>query len=113
MITKVKVEASYVEAKQEFLKDIQKCIVDALRTPSIIVDNTPTEQKQAHAIIDNIKENYPGSEPTLILPGVLIQMIFPEEELLVSILFLLNKTNNSRAINLELCKLASAEDKNI
>lgn len=111
MITKVKVKASYIEAKQEFLKDIQKCIVDALRTPSIIVDNSTTQQRQAHVIIDNIKENYHGSEPTLVLPGVLIQMIFPEEELLVSIIFLLNKTNNSKAINLELCKLAPAEDK--
>lgn len=111
MITKVKVEASYVEAKKEFLKGVQKCIADALRTPSIIVDNTPTEQKQAHAIIDNIKENYPGSEPTLVLPGVLIQMIFPEEELLVSTIFLKNNINGSRVIKLELCKLASAEDK--
>lgn len=111
MITKVNVEASYVEAKNEFLKDIQKCIVDALRTPSIIVDNTTTEQKQAHAIIDNIKENYPGSEPTLVLPGVLIQMIFPEEELLISTLFLKNNLNGSRVIKLELCKLASAETK--
>lgn len=111
MITKVKVEASYVEAKNEFLKGIQKCIADSLRTPSIIVDNTPTEQKQAHAIIDNIKENYPGSEPTLVLPGVLIQMIFPEEELLVSIIFLKNNINNSRVIKLELCKLSSVEDK--
>lgn len=111
MITKVKVEASYVEAKNEFLKGIQKCIADSLRTPSIIVDNTPTEQKQAHAIIDNIKENYPGSEPTLVLPGVLIQMIFPEEELLVSTIFLKNNINNSRVIKLELCKLSSVEDK--
>nr|DAY45533.1 MAG TPA: hypothetical protein [Caudoviricetes sp.] len=111
MITKVKVEASYVEAKNEFLKGIQKCIADSLRTPSIIVDNTPTEQKQAHAIIDSIKENYPGSEPTLVLPGVLIQMIFPEEELLVSTIFLKNNINNSRVIKLELCKLSSVEDK--
>lgn len=110
MINKVDVTKSFVEAQEEFLTKLQKAVAEGLKAPlGLIVDNTPEPVKRTHIIIDIIRKEFPDVASTFVIPGTVIQLLFPKKELLVTIVCLLNKMSQEKTIKLELCKLASDE----
>ena len=110
MINKTKVTESFIESQEDFLKSLQKAVSEGIRAPmGIILDNKSEHVMRTEIIMNVIKSTFPDSTDTLVIPGTIIQMLFPKKELLVSILFLVNKTTNEKNIRLELCKLTSED----
>lgn len=108
MITKTEITKSFIESQEEFLKSLQKAVSEGIRAPlGIITDNKPEHILRTEIIIDVIKSTFPGAQPTFVIPGTIIQILFPKKELLVSIVSLINKVTSEKNIKLELCKLTS------
>lgn len=108
MISKAKITESFIESQEDFLKSLQKAVSEGIRAPlGIILENKPEHVMRTEIIMNVIKSTFPGSIDTFVIPGTIIQMLFPKKELLVSIVFLVNKATNEKNIRLELCKLTS------
>ena len=111
MIRKINITKTYIEDQEEFLKEFQKAISEGLRAPTgIVLDvNKPESVIRAEIIVGIIKDHFPGTVHTFVMPGVAIQVLFPKKELLITIQFLINKETKEKRINLELCKLSSED----
>lgn len=107
MINKIDLKASDIAIMNPLLKKVEKTIAEAIKIPSIIVDDSSPQQREANHIIEHLEKEFPEILLTIKLPGVILQFLFPEEELLISIIFLYDKTHNTRHIKLELVKLSS------
>lgn len=108
MISKLDLKASDIALMRPLLSKIEKTIAEAIRVPSIIIDDSSPQEREFKNIVDYLKRDFPDIIITLKLTGTLLQILFPEEELLISIIFLLDREHNTRHIKLELAKLSSA-----
>lgn len=110
MIKKVKVTKSFAESQEEFLKSLQTAIADGLRAPlGILLSNNSEHVRRTQIIIDSVREKFPDADTTFVIPGTIIQMLFPKKELMVTIVSLINKVSNEKTIQIELCKLSSED----
>lgn len=110
MIKKVKVTKSFAESQEEFLKSLQTAIADGLRAPlGILLSNNSEHVRRTQIIIDSVREKFPDADTTFVIPGTIIQMLFPKKELIVTIVSLINKVSNEKTIQIELCKLSSED----
>lgn len=108
MIKRVEVTRSFIESQKDFLEEVQKAVSNGVKAPlGIITDNTPEIVLRTKAIVSAIMDKYPTSVTTLVVPGIVIQMLFPEKETLISVIFSVNPVTNDRHIHLEVCKLSS------
>lgn len=110
MIKKVEVTKSFAESQEEFLKSLQTAIADGLRAPlGILLSNNSEHVRRTQIIIDSVREKFPDADTTFVIPGTIIQMLFPKKELIVTIVSLINKVSNEKTIQIELCKLSSED----
>lgn len=110
MIKKIEVTKSFAESQEEFLKSLQTAIADGLRAPlGILLSNNSEHVRRTQIIIDSIWEKFPDADTTFVIPGTIIQMLFPKKELIVTVVSLINKVSNEKTIQIELCKLSSED----
>ena len=110
MIRKIDITKTYIEDQEEFLKSLQTAVKNGLMAPAgIILDDEPEVKRRAHMIVNAIRDKFTEVDAILVLPGTLIQVLFPKKELLVTIMFLQNKMTGDKNIRLELCKLTSED----
>jgi len=110
MIKKIEITKTYIEDQEEFLKSLQTAVKNGLMAPAgIILDDEPEVKRRAHMIVNAIRDKFTEIDAILVLPGTLIQVLFPKKELLVTIMFLQNKITGDKNIRLELCKLTSED----
>lgn len=110
MIKKIEVTKSLVESQEEFLKSLQTAVVNGMRAPlGILLTNDSEHVRRTHIIIDTIREKFPDADTTFVIPGTVIQLLFPKKELMVTIISLINKVTNEKTIRMELCKLSSED----
>lgn len=110
MIKKVEVTKSFAESQEEFLKSLQTAIADGLRAPlGILLSNNSEHVRRTQIIIDSVREKFPDADTTFVIPGTIIQMLFPKKELMVTVVSLINKVSNEKTIQIELCKLSSED----
>lgn len=110
MIKKVEVTKSFAESQEEFLKSLQTAIADGMRAPlGILLSNNSEHVRRTQIIVDLIREKFPDADTTFVIPGTIIQMLFPKKELIVTVVSLINKVSNEKTLRIELCKLSSED----
>ena len=111
MIKKIEVTKSFAESQEEFLKSLQMAVVEGMRAPlGILLNNNPEHVRRTQIIIDSIREKFPDADTTFVIPGTVIQILFPKKELMVTIVSLINKISNEKTLRMELCKLSSEDE---
>ena len=108
MIKTIKVDKQFIESQDEFLKDIQLIFKNALMRPLIITTGLdPQVVTRTKMIIEDLGEKF-GDDLHLInvIPGALIEMLFPKKELIISAVFMMDPQTKEHKINLGLVRLA-------
>lgn len=108
MITKVELTEDYIEDIKPFLEKVQKSLVESLKLPIGILLGETEQQRRTRIIIENLSESVGKVENLLIIPGHLIQVIHPVQQLIITILFLTHQGNTK--IDVQINKLEYQED---
>lgn len=83
------------DIKDEWLYDaLTKGLKECVTAPILTLDPTKPEPiKRAEMIIENFSREDCKCIPTLVVPGNLIQMLLPKDEVLISIIFQYREKN--------------------
>lgn len=87
------------DIQDEWLQEaLTKGLKECITAPIMVLDPTkPEPVRRAEMILENFsREDYPVKS-TLVVPGNIIQMILPKDEILLTILF---QYSNNRNINI-------------
>lgn len=107
-IRRCKLENSYLESKKDLLVKFQKAIVEGIKIPKVFMNQNENDIQVTHRnIITKLGEEFSGKVDILMnLPGICLQVLLTEENLIINILFGRNPENeNESKIHLDLCSL--------
>lgn len=89
---------------------LTKGIKESLTAPVICLNPSESEAiVRTRMLIDNFSKENCKAIPTIIVPGGLVQMVLPEEEILVSIIFLKDNGKDTK-VQVSLIKLNHEEN---
>lgn len=102
MIRILELDSQYLENNKSNFSKIQSLISEGLKQPVDLFESD-SKKKRSENIIKALRNYYEDIKVLILIPGVLIQILFPQLEIIINCYFLIR--DNQELIKLEIIRL--------